>query len=161
MFVFTSLCLQEGSCLTYVTGVCWCISVSDTCCVVFVGVQLCPTHVVLCFLCKVVSDTCCVVFFVQSCVRHMLCCVFCGQLCQTHVVLCQVVYSCVRHMLCCVFCAQLCPTHVVLCFYFVFLRLMLPISLYYQFFIASSVFPNVSFFNIVTRGISFVLSELR
>ena len=48
-----------------------------------------------------------------------------------------------------------------LCFYFVFLRLMLPISLYCQFLIASSVFSKVLFFNIVSRGISFVLIELR
>ena len=43
-------------------------------------------------------------------------------------------------------CIQWCPTHIMLCFYFVVLRLVypiLPVSLYFHYLIAPSVFSNV------------------
>jgi hypothetical protein len=71
-------------------------------CCVFCA-KLCPTHVVLYVLCKVVPDTCCVVFFVDSCVRHMLCFVCWFIVVSDTCCVVFFVHSCVRHMLCCVF----------------------------------------------------------
>ena len=108
--------------------------VSCLCCVVFVNVWWCSTHVVLCLLTyggvqhmlccvclrMVVSDTCCVVFVYVWWYS-------------THVVLCLFTYGGVRHMLCCAF-------------VFIFLRLVctvLSVSLDCPFLIAPSVFSNV------------------
>jgi len=49
-------------------------------------------------------------------------------------------------------CIKWCPTHIVLCFCFVFLRLVypiLPVSLDCPFLIATSVFPNVYFMQLL------------
>ena len=57
-------------------------------------------------------------------------------------------------------CVMLCPIHVVLCFWFVFLRLMLSVSLDCQFLIASAVFSKFVFQH-RNSWYCFVLSELR
>ena len=154
---FTSSCLQEASCIIYVICVRLCIVVSSTYCVVFfvlvvipapsppvvcrrllvlftlfvfVCVQWCPTHIVLCFL-------------FQLSFLHLHLQLFVGGFLSYLRYLCSFVHSGVQHILCCVFvlvvipapsppvvcrrllvlltlfvfvCAQWCPAHIVLCF---------------------------------------------
>ena len=66
--IFTSSCLQEGSCLIYFIYVCLCIVVSNTYCVVFL---FCLSS--FCVLCVEVSNIYCVVFICFVCLPLVSC----------------------------------------------------------------------------------------